>query len=502
MKKTKRPLNFASGGVNTSKAMMAEIATRARSVDFYLFGGYLPNPDPILRKMGKDQLVYEEIQGDAHLSGIMSQRTAGVKGLLWDIDRGKAKSRPTKAILKAFQSIDMDSLFGDIIQANYRGFQPIEVMWEKPNGEGLIMPKQVVAKPPEWFQFDELNALKFRTFASITGEEVPGYKFLLPRRLPTFKNPYGEALLSKCYWPAVFKKNGLKFWVTFAEKYGIPFMIGKLPRGAAEADYTALVDDLQEMVQDAVVAVPDDASIEVLEPGGKAASAEIFEKLVAWCNSEMSKAIIGHAGGADSTPGKLGGEDNASDVKEYLVLEDKRLVESVVNQLIRWIMEMNFGAGEQPVFSMFEEEDVDLDLATRDKSLSDQGVTFSKEYYNRVYGFEDGDIVSVGKPMDTAPVPSTKPVANFAEKRKEPNLDQDHQAIEDFVDGLEAKELQEQAAGMLKPVIDMIQGAKSYEEILDKLADTYSDMDSSSLEKMLHRAIYVSEMMGRTNADS
>lgn len=494
-----KTLNYASGGTKSAKVLMGEIATRAHALDFSFFGGYLPNPDPILRKMGKDQLVYQEIQGDAHLSGVMAQRTAGVKSLLWDIDRGKAKSRPTKAILKAFQLIDMDRLFADIMQANYRGFQPIEVMWGKPNGEGLIMPSDVVAKPPEWFQFNDINELKFRTLGSVTGLDLPDYKFLLPRRLPNYKNPYGEALLSKCYWPAVFKKNGLKFWVTFAEKFGIPFMIGKLPRGAAEADYTQLVEDLQNMVQDAVVAVPDDASIEVLQPSGKPASHEIFQGLVEWCNAEMSKAIIGHAGGADSTPGKLGGEDNAADAKDFLVLEDKRLVEATINQLIKWIYEINFGSGEQPVFSMFEEEDIDLDQATRDKTLSDQGVSFSKEYYTRVYGFEDGDIVSVGAPPSAAPAPMAKPAANFAEKARR-GSDQDQTSLDNFIDNLQAAEMKAQAEGLLRPVIDLIRNGTSYEEVLNNLADTYSEMDTSALQKMLQRAIYVSEMLGRANA--
>lgn len=499
MKSTNGSLKFASGGLKPGKGLSDELATRARAMDFNLFGGYLPNPDPILKKMGKDQLVYEDIQGDAHLSGIMSQRTAGVKSLEWDIDRGEAKSRPTKAILKAFKSLDLDCLFGDIVNANYRGYQPIEIMWAKPNGEGFIMPLKIVAKPPEWFLFDDTNNLKFRTMGSTTGEELAPYKFLLPRRRPTYKNPYGDPLLSKCYWPAVFKKNGLGFWVTFTEKYGIPFMIGKLPRGAAEADYSELVDDLQNMVQDAVAALPDDASVEVLEPGGKGASAEIFEKLLAWCNAEMSKAIIGHAGGADSTPGKLGGEDNAEDVKGFLVLEDKRLVEKTINQLIGWIYEINFGTGEQPVFSMFEEEDVDLDLASRDKSLSDQGVQFSKDYYTRAYGFEDGDIVSVGKPAATLPAGNPKPGPTFAEKARR-GADQDQTSLDEFIDNLQAKELQAQAQGLLRPVIDMIQAGTSYQEILDNLADTYSEMDTKALQSMLMRSIYVSELLGRANA--
>lgn len=496
------PVNFAAAGESKDKTLLSEIATRARSIDFYSFGGALPNPDPILRKMGKDQAVYDEVLSDGHLSGIIATRASGVKSLLWDIDRGKAKSRATKVILKAFQSMDVDQFISDVLDANYRGYSPIEIMWEQPDGEGMILPGNVVGKPAEWFCFDDMGQLRFKTLEAPLGIELPPRKFLIPRRKASYKNPYGEPLLSKCYWPSVFKRNGLKFWVTFVEKYGIPYAVGKLPRGAGEQEYEKLADMLDAMIKDAVAVIPDDASVELLEPAGKAASSAIFADLVAWADSEMSKVIIGHASGADSTPGKLGGEDQAQDVKAYLVEEDKRLVEAAANQLIKWIYEINFGTGEQPIFSMYEEEDVDLDLATRDKSLSDQGVELSKDYYTRAYGFEEGDIVAVNKPSAKPPGPADgKPVANFAEKPKGPIAPPDQAAIDEFADGLDPKEMQLQAEGFLKPVIDLINRGKSFEEILDNLAATFEDMDSRSLEKMLQRAIFVSEIIGRENAD-
>jgi hypothetical protein len=38
-----------------------------------------------------------------------------------------------------------------------------------------------------------------------------------------------------CYWPLVFKKGGLKFWLAFTEKFGSAFSVGKLPRSATDA---------------------------------------------------------------------------------------------------------------------------------------------------------------------------------------------------------------------------------------------------------------------------
>jgi hypothetical protein len=45
-------------------------------------------------------------------------------------------------------------------------------------------------------------------------------KFFLTRRKPTFKQPYGDPLLSKLYWLWFFRTNTTKFWVKFLERFG------------------------------------------------------------------------------------------------------------------------------------------------------------------------------------------------------------------------------------------------------------------------------------------
>jgi hypothetical protein len=64
-----------------------------------------------------------------------------------------------------------------------------------------------VGKPPEWFQFDNDNLLRFRAKdAGLEGEPVPLNKFVVPRQDATYDNPYGFPDLSMCFWPVTFKK--------------------------------------------------------------------------------------------------------------------------------------------------------------------------------------------------------------------------------------------------------------------------------------------------------
>jgi phage gp29-like protein len=227
-----------------------EIATRKRSLNFYSLSSYLPDPDSVLRKQGKDIRVYKDLLCDSHIFACVLSRKSGVLSLEWEIKNGTDKTELTEKLETLLKKIDIYRLINDILDCTLFGFQPIEIIWGKV--DNLILPVELKAKPPEWFCFDDENQLKFRTKEHYYGEELPPKKFLCPQSNPSYENPYGERTLSRVFWPATFKKGGLKFWVIFTEKYGIPHLVGKHPRGASKEETDNLADLLEDMVQDAV----------------------------------------------------------------------------------------------------------------------------------------------------------------------------------------------------------------------------------------------------------
>ena len=228
------PTEFIQFG-EPSNNLSDQIATRGRSIDFYALGTYLPNPDPVLKALGKDIKVYRELRADAHVGGCIRRRKAAVKALEWGLDRDKAKSRVAKSIEAIFADLDLSRIITEMLDAVLYGYQPMEVMWGKVGG--YLVPVDVVGKPADWFVYDEENQLRLRTRQSpLKGEELPARKFLVPRQDASYDNPYGFADLSMVFWPTTFKKGGLKFWVQFTEKYGAPWVIGKHPRSASDTE--------------------------------------------------------------------------------------------------------------------------------------------------------------------------------------------------------------------------------------------------------------------------
>lgn len=374
------------------KSLADEIATRKRSIDFEgAFSMYLPDPDPVLRKMGRDIKVYRELLSDAHLGATVESRKSGVKSLEWRVLHPDPTSPEAKLVQEVLGSLDIDRTIGEILNAPLFGFQPIEVIWEK--RRGYLVPKDLVGKPPEWFTFDPEGNLLFRTKDNYAGERVPSKKFLLPRNNPSYVNPYGERALSRCFWPVTFKRGGMKFWVVFTEKYGMPFLLGRHPRGTREEEVEALLSSLEAMVQDAVAVIPEDSTVEIKDVASRGASAEVYERLLVFMNAEISKAILGQTLTTElGKTGSYAASQTHMEVRRDIIEADKRLVESTLNTLIAWICELNFPEPTLPRFDMLSKDDVEIKLAERDKILAELGVRFSKSYFMKTYGLSEEDI--------------------------------------------------------------------------------------------------------------
>ena len=350
---------------------------------------YLPNPDPVLKKMGKDISAYREILSDSQVGGCVRRRKAAIKGLEWRIT--PTGNEKTDEILTAlFDRLPMSKIISEILDATLFGYQALEVMWESENG--LLLPTAIVGKPQEWFVFDEENQLKLRTKENFNGEELPPYRILLATQNATYINPYGLGDLSLCFWAATFKKGGFKFWLGFAEKYGTPWLVGKYPRSAQAHEIDELLDSMEKMLGTAVAAIPDDSSIGMLESSSKGGSSQVFDDFLCYCKSEIAIAILGQNQTTEAEANRASataGLEVTRDIRN----DDASLVEGVFNQLLAWICELNFSVDTLPTFELFEQESIDKLQAERDKILTEIGVSFTEQYIHRTYGFEEGDIV-------------------------------------------------------------------------------------------------------------
>lgn len=493
-------LHHLSFAESNKKQLSNEIASRAVAPGGGLSFGALPNPDPILKAAGRDIIAYRDLRSDPLIGSAIRRRKAAVKRLEHGFT-SETDSQQCEFLRQMMNRWDLQKITGSMMDAPMYGWQPMEVMWGKENGQLIVT--DIIAKPHSWFFFTADNELRFREKnASTDGMALPPMKFICPVQDATFENPYGFADLSMCFWPVLFKKHGWKFWMYFIEKYGTPWIVGKHRRGEAQGNIDELMDSLEKMIQDAVTAIPDDASVEIMEASGKTASSQIYREMIEMARSEISIALLGQNQTTEADTNRASataGLEVADDIRDG----DVSLVTTAINQVLRWVITLNFGENTPcPVWSLWEQEQVDEIQARRDLTLSQTRSFFTDAYYQREYGLQPGDLQAYST---TLPVPFAGGAPLASLKFAEPAIQTDEAArdtLDDVLGTLSQGALySELVTPLLEPVFAALKDGMPADQLMGHLAEIYPQMDDSALTEKLTRLLFVAKIMGREHAD-
>lgn len=467
-----------------------EVATR--NVAEYITGlDYLPNPDTILKAQGGNIKVYREMI-DAHLDAVKNKRFAAITSRAWTIDGSKGDQNKAKFVEEYLWNIDLRNVISQMLEALGFGYAVHEIVWDAVSTDlgVLILPTAIKDRKQEWFKFGNDGELLLQAKDS-TRHEMPDRKFLVTRNRPTTANPYGNATYSRCFWPLAFKKGGLKFWMLFVEKYGMPKAIGKVPPTATDDEQQKFLKMLAGLIRDAVAVIPQTGSVELLET--RLSGTNPHAEIIAWADKAMSKAWLGETLTTEQT--NSGGTQAMAtvhnDVRADLALDDAAMVESSINQLIRWIYEINWpNEKEIPWMNIILPEDLQEARLERDVKLTQLGVKFNAQYISDIYGIDEKyfEMTEV-QPQDGmfAEGPEKKPkVRNTShELRKQVNAFTEHLADEcEKVD-------------FLAPIRELVENAKSLEEVRDKLIGCYAEMPMDNVAKEMEQAFLAADLAGR-----
>lgn len=460
--------------------LVKELATRSHAIDYFSMGQYLPNPDPVLKKMGRDIAAYREVLSDSHVAGCVRRRKAAIKGLEWRITP-TGNQKVDEMLTALFEHLPLSQIITEILDATLFGYQVLEVLWQHQNG--LWLPTHIIGKPQEWFVFDEQNQLMLRDKENHNGKLVPEKKFLLATQEASYTNPYGRPDLSLCFWAATFKRGGFKFWLEFTEKYGSPWLVGKHPRQAQTHEIEDLLDSMEKMIGTAVAAIPDDSSIGMLESASKGGSSQVFDEFLKYCKSEIAIAILGQNQTTEQESNRASATAGLEITKE-IRHEDAALVESCLNQLLNWICELNFNVETLPKFELYEQESIDKVQVERDQILSQMGISFSLPYLQRTYGFDEGDIS-----LPFTPPPKLNTTVAFSETKPT-------QPIEQIIDQM-GELAQHQFDDRLAEIRAKLDTASSLEEFREILDQHIAELDYTEYAMLFAEGMTAATLLGR-----
>jgi len=379
---------FAESPVSTSK--FGEIVTRDTAFDYYKTLGFLPNVDPVLKKLNKDVEVYDDLFADARVKAAFGSRQAGCTSLSYELDRMGTPARQYKVVESVLNTLPVTDIIAQMISAVWYGYQVSEVIWSRVGG--MVLPTSVVPKPQRWFRFSEDNELVYLTKTHQTdGVKLPDHKFITARHSPSYGNPYGDPVAQACYWPVKFRHTGFRFFTQFIEKYGMPWIKTEYPLGARESRVIEMLDVLNKSVQDSVVAYPSEWKVDALPVGGSQKSEDIYAKFLDYCNTEIYMALLGQNLTSEVEGGSYAAAKVHGGVRQDLIEGDKRMVEAAFDTLIDWIFFYNFSGDARPEFHLIEAPRPSVEDSQVTSALYTAGVRFKKVYYQKHYGLSEDE---------------------------------------------------------------------------------------------------------------
>lgn len=345
--------------------------------------------DPILMTRGRDYTLYRETLRDDQCASSFSDRRLAVTSKEWAVDAASESPLDVAAadfVRDELHRIDFDRLTDFMLYARWYGHAVAECMWRVDGA--LIRIDTIKVRNRSRFAYDNEGGVYLLTQAG-QWERMPDRKFWTVNvGADNDDEPYGLGLAHYCYWPVFFKRNNLKFWLTFSEKFGTPTAMGKLPIG--KYDNVKLreqvLDALLQFSSETAIVVPEETAVELLE--AKRSGTATYDELHDRMDASLAKLIIGQTASSQGTPGRLGNDDLQGQVRDDLVKADADLVCASFNaQVVKWLCEWNFpGAIPPRVWRKIEPEEDLKEAAETDTAIKALGFQPDEEYVQGRYG--------------------------------------------------------------------------------------------------------------------
>lgn len=440
--------------------------------------------DTVLTRRGGGELeIYDEVLRDDQVIAVLEQRFDAVIGTELEVIPASDSPKDQAAaasIRENMEAIGFDNVTKKMLYGVFYGFAVGEAIWARDGRR--VFADSIKVRNRARFGFRPAGDLVMRTTARPDGEELPGRKFWTFSTGATHDDePYGIGLAHWLYWPVFFKRNGIKFWLRFLDKFALPTTVGKYPTNSSKAEQATLLAATRALQNDTGIIIPDGMMIELLEASrsGVADNSGLYDRM----NEAISKVVVGQTMTADSGSSLSQSETHASVLSRKVCADADLICDSFNRTIVTWLTEWNYpGAGIPRVWRRMDDgEDLDA-RASRDGKIYLMGYRPTQKYVDDVYGagFEPRPMgpEGGGGPAFAAP---TDPPENPA-----PEI---------------ADQLQAEAADPLRVWLDVIQQkaatADSLEDLRDNLLNSYGDLPSQQLGDVMALAFAAADARGR-----
>jgi phage gp29-like protein len=383
-----------SGGVKESAA--SSLYTSDLVTQLYHSLRIMPDPDEVLRKAGLTRAALRKLEYDDEIAQAVETRRDAAINTPWRLEGG---NKMAAGFITDEISRHVDDLFAGVWNARPYGYSVTQTVYSKGARVGLAWVREM---PFEHYFPQRDGTVLYRPEASGEAVQILAEKYLVPVVRPTYRNPYGEPLLSRLYWLWFFRTHGWQYWVQWLEQFGAPFLVGRTNATMMDsATNTKSVDALAQLLdktrRGSAIAVDKDTEIDSIDATGTGEQFKSFDQAT---TRQIVKVILGQT--LTSDVGPTGGNRALGQVHDE-VRQDKRradikLLAAQGQILVNRLHEINGFSGDVPQFVMEDEKGLQTDRATRDASLVKSRVLkFTRAYLEDRYDFEPDDFIAPGE---------------------------------------------------------------------------------------------------------
>lgn len=456
--------------------------------------------------------LFEEMEEkDPHLFSQLQTRKLAVAGLDWEVqpfgddEQSKEVAEFIDAQLKSIENLD--DIFIDMLDAVGKGISVMEIAWGVGTDGSDVIEDIVYVHPKKLLWNSRTDEMELCTREFPAGIALPENKFVVHRYKAKSGHASRNGILRVVAWMYLFKNYDVKDWVAFAEVFGMPLRLGKYGMGASEDDKRALMEAIYSLGSDAAGIIPDTTVIEFIE-SQKTTSVEIYEKLARYCDEQTSKAVLGQTLSSDSGGGSYAQGKVHNEVRHDLTVADaKALAVTIRRDIIRPLVEYNFGPGAGIPFFTFdcqEAEDQKEAVDIYKILVCDMGLKIPESHIYKKFNIpkpEENEAVLEPRGVQQAQPPPADGEPVMHSFKQEPGSPQEQ--VDRMADEA-VKQAEKVFHKMMEPLLVMANKAEDLETLRESLKDEgtlrklYREMDSPELTDILHQALYLSQLIGRS----
>jgi phage gp29-like protein len=354
------------------------------------FVNMLATTDSVLQSKGgiENLKVYRELLRDDQVASTWQQRRLALTACETVVEAGAddpASKLAAEELQAELDAIGWDGITDKMLSAVFYGWGVAEVIW-KPEGNRVKF-GAIKVRDRGRFRFD-LDGRLYLWTARGGWLAMPDRKFwTITTGADNDDEPYGLGLAHSLYWPVFFKRNDIKFWLMFLEKFGMPTAAAKVPAGQIEDPNTVrrAVNMLHQIATDAGVVVPDNVVVELIEAtrSGTADYAGMHDAM----NAAISKIVVGQTMTTDNGSSRAQGQVHER-VKQSITQADADLLAESFNKgPVAWWSQWNHPAAVPPRVYRNTEPPEDLTArAERDTKIHAMGYDPTEDYIAEHYG--------------------------------------------------------------------------------------------------------------------